>query len=693
MSYPTLDGADAALVSNLPPQDLDFTGRDPLLTDTAEAFARAENRLAVQGFFGPEGVGKSAAAIELAHRCRDRYQLVWFIRAGFPETLDADLEALARRLGLEVNDQSLEPPVQAVLDALSRRDRWLLIFDDAPTVKSIARLLPRGIHQAGSTGDVLITSRNPKGYGVAIMRRLGPMERAESITFLRRRTGKQYSQFAAARIAAALRDTPAAMELACTLIRRGAITFDEYLKRFEQLWAELLARKEHETDAPIPLQMGYELCYRELEVQDPTAADLLRLCCFFGAGDIRLEFLRRGAPYVLEPLRSTLKDLQAMQRALEMAQSFGLARLDEDSVTIDPLLARLRRRRMVPEERRECVKIALSLTHDLFHFDNYDTKTYRDCAALVYHAISVAEEALAERVNQKESAELLNELGEFLLRQGRFGEAKEALDRALSVWEEVNGGDHPAIASIACNLGRAMIKLGETEDAKRLLDRALELDEQHYGLTHPHVAEVLNNLGLCLHQAGDLQGARGLFERSMAICRENQSIDRGKSAVILNNLGYLYLERRELTEAEMHLQVALDMVRQRHGEQHPDVATILTNLGAALRLRGNLVEARKHCERAARIDQVLLGRKHPDLARDLFHLAQVHLAMKDVGAARVLFERALTIDEAAFGPDHPGLARRLEGLGQALKAQGEIDQATNHFTRAKLLKRRDPAAT
>lgn len=58
------------------------------------------------------------------------------------------------------------------------------------------------------------------------------------------------------------------------------------------------------------------------------------------------------------------------------------------------------------------------------------------------------------------------------------------------------------------NLGSVLQDLGDYDGAKAAYERALKIWEQVYGSEHPQVAKGVNNLGMVLKDLGDYAGAR-----------------------------------------------------------------------------------------------------------------------------------------------------------------------------------------
>jgi tetratricopeptide (TPR) repeat protein len=634
------------------------------------------DRQSVQVIHGTGGVGKTQLALEYAYREREHYRTIAWLPASEPNTLAVHYRRLAERLGVAEPDALVEETRQAVKDALAQRSDWLLIFDDAPAPDAIAPYLP-----SGNGGYVLVTSRNPGWQQLANAFCLRVLERAEAIEFLKRRLGT-ISENAAATLAQALGDLPLSLEQACAVIAEAGISSEEYLRRYEALWAELLqSGRSSSGDYPDTVAMTWELACRELENWDAEVSGLTKILAFLAPVEMPRTFLRRAMGHLPVPFSTRFGTGPALDRAIELLRRFSLLAADDRVVSVHPSIASLTRDRMPPEQHGNWSSAALGMMAMTFHFEDDSTVGWSERAESLPHALAASQHATAAGVVPDTNAKLLNQVGEYLTHIGRLDQARQAFELALVLTERAHGPSDRRRAAIINNLGRVLKRAGDIEQARAHFEEALVLDQAAYGESHAHVAEVVNNYATVLHQSGDVELALRQFEWALEVCRSSYGEDHIKVAIVTNNLGYTRATIGDPQGALEAFNAALATAEASVGPNHPVVASILTNIGAVLRRTGQADAARAPLERAATIHRASLGAAHPEIARNFAHLGHLHQQRGELQLATRYFQRALTIDQNALGESHPGLIPRLEDLGRCLKQMNEVDAATACYER------------
>src|SRR5919199_6324855 len=255
-------------VWKVPPRNPRFTGRDGMLTELRRRLHTGEGTLTVQALYGLGGVGKTQLAIEYAHRFAADYDLVWWIDAEQPVLIPEQLAALAARLGLPTGS-TVAATVERLLTELRGRDRWLLVFDNAERPADIAD------HRPGGAGHVLVTSRSP-GWGALGGRpEVDVLARAETIALLQARIPALDAELAD-KLAAELGALPLAAAQAAGYLEQTALPAADYLRRFREHRASLLARGEVLGYAG-RVDTAWALSLERLRHRDPAAVQLLQL--------------------------------------------------------------------------------------------------------------------------------------------------------------------------------------------------------------------------------------------------------------------------------------------------------------------------------------------------------------------------------------------------------------------------------
>lgn len=683
MADPVFAASGGQATGPLPrPRNENFVGRERVLQSLQRSLKTDSQP--VQVIYGMAGVGKTQLALEYAYRHREHYSTIGWLPAAEPNTLAIHFRRLTQRLNLLDPGAPAAETRQAVQRELRRRSDWLLIFDDAPGPEAIAPYLP------GGNGHVLVTSRNTgwQAFGMPFCLRV--LERAEAREFLRRRIGN-VTDTPAATLAQALGDLPLALEQASAVISEAGISVEDYLRRYESLWAELLQSGRSMGDYPETVAMTWELACRELQNWDSEVSGLLKILSHLAPVELPRPFLQRAMGNLPVPFSTRFGNASSLDRAVDLLRRFSLLSADQDAVSVHPLVGLLTRERMPAEQQRNWCEATLGMMGMTFRFDPGAATGWDDCAQSLPHALAASKFAEEAGVGPEINAKLLNQIGEYLTHIGRLEQGRQAFELSLALTEQAHGPNDPRRAAVINNLGRVMKRAGRLQEARAHFEEALVLDQATYGESHPHVAEVVNNYAAVLHQSGDVKTALLQFEWALEVCRSCYGEDHLKVAIVTNNIGYTRAKLGDLQGAIEAFSEALATAEANAGPDHPTVATILTNLGTLLRLTGQPDAAGEHLERAATIHRSASRIDHPEMARSLAHLGRLHCQRGELDVAVRHFRRALAIDQNLLGESHPQLISRLDDLGRCLKQMNDVDGANSCFERIAEIRRQKVA--
>ncbi|MET0231440.1 MAG: serine/threonine-protein kinase [Rhodanobacteraceae bacterium] len=308
------------------------------------------------------------------------------------------------------------------------------------------------------------------------------------------------------------------------------------------------------------------------------------------------------------------------------------------------------------------------------------------------------------------------ERGELLRRQGRYDEARAALDEALAAFatktddldgretalrysadlefsrghlddarrgftdllarlQDRYGEDHTEVARAYNDRAVVLAQLGRVEEAEHDMRRALELRVHLLGREHPAVADSHWNLGATLRRLNRLDEAEAQYRESLAIFRDTLGDDTVEVARVYNGLGALAGARRDHAASEQFLRDALRRYEKALGATHPDVGMTLNNLAVAQRRLGRIDESAANARRALAIQEATLPAGHFLIAVTRFTLGSLALMQGDAAAAVTWLEPAARTMEASMGAAHPDVVRAKLQWAVALSQTGNVAQA------------------
>jgi len=655
-------------VSNLPARNPHFTGRSELLERLRAQLGGEPAAVVTQtgAIHGLGGVGKTELALEFAHRYQADYDIVWWITAEQPTSVTADLAALAEELDIERAADQAEM-VKRLFRELRRRERWLLIYDNAERPETLEGLLP-----PGGDGRVLVTSRYGAWGKLGASLRLDVLGRDEAVVFLARRTGAS-DKAVLDGLARELGDLPLALEEAAAYLEETHADPGEYLKLVRGRARELFGLDQPPDELADQRRVAtvWSLSLERVHQEAPEAEALLRLCAFLAPDEIPRELPREHPQVLPDELAAVVGDVLRYNRLLAAASRFSLAAVTPTSLGLHRLVQAVLQARLGADSEQGWAAAAVELLHESFPNRSWEVATWQRCGRLLPHVLTVAGHAQRLGVAREQAGCLLYQASTYLRQWGLYRQARPVAEQALALTEAALGPQDAQVAWRCDELGRLLQKLGDLAGAKAQYERALAIGEAALGLDHPDVAIWCGGLGNVLQGLGDLVGARAQYERALAIGEATLNPNDPEIAARRSNLGNVLQGLGDLVGARAQYERALAISEATLGRDHPTIAIRRNNLGRVLQGLGDLVGARAQFERALEISEAALDPDHPHVAAGRNNLGIVLQQLGDLDGARAQYGRALAISEAILGPDHPDVAVYR---GNLARVAAELDE-------------------
>jgi tetratricopeptide (TPR) repeat protein len=696
---------DSPAITNLPPRNPAFSGREGALEELNRNLAITSTAAVTQQatVHGLGGVGKTQLAIEYAYRHASEYDIIWWVAAEKPLTIPGQLAALARRLGIaELDDQA--QIIAGLWYELRRRDRWLIIYDNAESLKDLTDYRP-----IGGGGKVIITSRSTL-WGAAARIRLDVLRRDEAITFLGIRTDVT-DQRLLDTLAESLGDLPLALEQAAAYMDETSCTPTDYLALLRDHETELLGLGEPSTTEQTVATV-WQVSLSRVRVSQPGAEALIDLCAFL-APDVIPRSLLSAHPEILpEALRDVVQGPLSFNAALGIIARYSLISLTSENITIHRLVQSVTRASLDRHGQEIWSSAAVRLIFTVFPRESSDPATWTICTPLLSHALVTIEHANALDVELGIVALLLNKVGIYLWARSELIQAKELHQKALAIDEAQFGTNNLAVAVSLNNLGLVLWDIVDLEGTRAAHERALAIREANLGANHPAVAASLNNLGTVLWDLAQLAEAREAHERALTILQTNLGHDDPAVAASLTNLASVLGDLGELAQARSHYERALTILRVQGGARETPAVSEKRSLETDLLDLGELAVGRavldpplsdlfaeqdgnrypqtpaspadKSLAETARLSDPQImsayggswpGSEHPTAAKAMDNLGVVLTKMGELVKARTIFEQVRLIREARLGADHPDLGWSLTNLGIVLAKLGDLAEA------------------
>lgn len=637
-----------------------FTGRDDCFVALdAPGDTPASPRVDV--LVGLGGVGKSHICIEFAHRHRDAFDVIWWIRASHSTTILEDVRALAVDLGIAEADATTPDAVTRARSWLEHNDRWLLIVDNAECADSVQMFLPRR-----GSGRVLVTSLNPSWQTLGRVHEIDVLSEPLAALFLELRSGHVDDRNEV--LASELGCLPLALEHAAAYIEATGLSCAGYLELYRRNHTSLLRSTGSHLS---PVVVTWLISLGRVQSQNKLAVRLLNMVSHLAPAPIPRVVLET---WVTEDAGATSLHLNDAIAAL---RRYSLITTHATNITVHRLLQDVVRASQKKDERRILRSTTLRLVHDLFASQTFAFHVSGLAPLLLPHVHAVI---TPDRVASSDLAiHSLVLLYGYLDQRGRFDELPAMLNEAARRARSSTGA-HIRL-SVFSKLAGVQWALKNPTAAFAALDSAMKIAEHFHPSTAGDFASEVEFLYTAADLAaglGRLEDALRFLEQAITVIRQVQ-LEPGMAARTYSSMGEVLSQLARHDEAIGCLELAVALDRQMFGNSHPAVALRLRALGEAYDAATRLREARLAFEEALDITLTAYGDEHTMTFINFVNLGGALRKQGDYLAALAMYDRAIlnlgTSPMEWRAELREGRARTLGALGRYDGALADIDQA------------------
>lgn len=681
---------------------------------------------------GMRGCGKTQLAASLAKQCEDaNWNLVAWINAVSPDTIQSDLVELAKRLKIDTSDQpARDVIVRRCLDHLKSAaptDR-LIVFDNVEDINHLRALMP-----SGNGLRVIATTTNDTGWEHQDWTtiKVGVFDRSESINYLLTVT-KSDDHDAADALAERLGDLPLAIAQAAATARNKDLSLARYLQRLESRGEELVIRPipgdEYTDDVATVLWMAVEdavdsmkngtkqMARRQLGALallaesgvptrwlDPTSAQggdaesqgaehstdeeahdaltelIHRSIVQQTADDGTMTMLHRLQAQVLRESWDKVEYAQARESAVSLLCAVDIdkfRRSDTESRRRETL-ALIEQLRVIGEQPYshqllEHTQIVSILNHALAQA--YDLDLSQDAITL-----SSTVRLLTERFdsNTEDLLTLYNNLAVVYQFAGDLDVAIKLYEDNLKRSSVLHGAEHYETLYQHCNLLYAYRTAGRLDEAITQSIQLIEIATKVLGADHRLVLTIRNNLASCYELAGQLDRAINAYQQVLDDHVRVLGAHDPNTLATRNNLASAYQSAGRLNEAINLYTEVLAIGTSVLGENHPNTLTWCNNLANALQIVGRIDEAIPHFAKLLAARTRLLGGEHTDTLAAGNDLALAYAIGGDFPEAIKQWEIIYAVSKRVLGEAHPLTATVHENLEAAKR---KLEQQENDPT-------------
>ena len=324
--------------------------------------------------------------------------------------------------------------------------------------------------------------------------------------------------------------------------------------------------------------------------------------------------------------------------------------------------------------------------------------------------------------DKEKYVDLLSGYGGFLTRFAYYDEAKDILERVISIAKEIYGEEHACMVWLYNNISIVFDAIGKPEHSLEYLQKALNVGRNVLG--EDKTFPIYNSMALAYSFLGEHRKALDYYEIALEKCikvsgKENESVlmiyssiiqtymiigkldkaveilkkcfsvledyevvDDSSAFLSLSNAMYiLLLTIGDFQEALDCCEYSLELVKKNLGEYHNQTALVYNNMSQAYLRLGEYQQALDCCKKSLKINEKVLGSCHVAVALSCNNMIEICLQFGEYQQALEYFEKALEISKMVFVEDAIMATLYANGGGVCM-GLGDWQQSLEYYEKA-----------
>ncbi|MFJ2256872.1 FxSxx-COOH system tetratricopeptide repeat protein [Streptomyces sp. NPDC087844] len=630
--------------NNLPqPRNSLFIGRERELRSLRSVVETYDSAVIAQTMHGLGGVGKTALALQYAHKYRSRYTLVWWISAENPESITSGLASLGFRLNPRMSASGMTSTQSSewAIAWLQHHSGWLLVLDNAEDPQVISPLIGKT-----QSGHYLITSRISVGWHyVASPIGLDVLSPDESVELLTRISEISDEETKKRELSSELGFLPLALDQAAAYIHYNKISVERYLNLLRRIPEKALSATAAIGSNSNSVAKTWLVTLQSIRERNPLAISILRSLAWLSPDDIP-----RGMLY------SFSEDEFDVDDALGLLSSYSMISLTPHSISIHRLVQAVIRASediSAGSLSHPHVRAAIAIYEALDHEPEISPASWSLWRRVVPHV-----EALSYLVPTEDASppvhSLLYYAARFLKSQNQLEPAIKFAEKCVEMAEADQGeeSDGPDLLSCMNILGATLQVSGFHDRSVKIFRDLVSESVIKYGPLDPFTLSMKNNLASAFQDAGMMTEAVEIFEQTLKEREEILPVDDSATMTSRHNLASAYRITGKPHLAVPILERVVEERKEKYGERGVGTLNSMFNLAIAYIDSGNLIRAVKLLKHVLSEREVIFGPDDPNVIGARRRLGDAYRKAGNSRRSIPIYEENLASAIRAYGPDH-----------------------------------------